>query len=208
MGALREVIREKSVTLHPPPAALYAQASAFRFPALHATALASHEPVELSESGLFASHEWTLLGCAGSQFAQPMVDAWVEGTPPLAAAKADGGGGGGELVQARWLSFVDGAVLGWLQRPLLATMRLSVPRERHAHFLCRFGDSSEPRRKMQMQNKYLGFVCLVDRGGVVRWHVHGNEVPAPEELERLAALVVRARGRRGARNFAFRDRSR
>ena len=160
--------------------------------------LESSERVELSESGLFASR-WTLLGCSGSQFAQPMVDGWVAGVPAAlearsASRRSDGGSGVVELplgLQARWLSLVDGAILQWLRRPLLASMRFSVAAERRASFLCHFGDSNEPRRKMQMHNKYFGLVCLVDGNGIVRWHVHGNEEPTAEQVDALAGIIER-----------------
>ena len=45
---------------------------------------------------------------------------------------------------------------------------------------------------MQMQNRYLGYVCLVDPDGVVRWHVHGNELPAEAELAAFGSLVQKA----------------
>jgi hypothetical protein len=79
MAALREVIHEKTVTLHPPPAALYSQASAFRFPQLEATSLAGDTVI--LDDNLFAG-KWTLFGCAGSRFAQPMVDGWMDGIHP------------------------------------------------------------------------------------------------------------------------------
>ena len=36
LGALRQVLHEKNITEHPPPAAFYTQADAFRFPELAA----------------------------------------------------------------------------------------------------------------------------------------------------------------------------
>lgn len=180
MSALREAVREKMVTLHPPPAALYSHAQGFRFPGVQTTSLAGDEvALSGSGSGLFAGR-WTLLGCAGSSYAQPMVDAWLE------AAEAD--------VQRQWLSLLEGRVLSWFQRPLLTMMRRSVPAERHTVFCCHFGDAREVRRALQMQNKYLGYVCLVDPKGVVRWHVHGSEVPSEREVGALRSLLGHAIG--------------
>lgn len=181
LGALREVMREKTVTLHPPPDALYGQSSAFRFPDFQATSLAN-ETVQLSPAGLFGG-QWTLLGCAGSKFTQPMVDGWVNGVMNALEAES------APVVQPAWLSLVDGTILSWLRWPLVATMRMSVPREQHASYLCRFGDAADMRRRMHMHNRYLGFVCLVDGQGVVRWHVHGNVVPDEAAVGKLAQLI-------------------
>ena len=182
LGALRQVLHEKNITEHPPPAAFYTQADAFRFPELAATSLAGEE-VTLgagAAGGLFAD-KWTLLGCANSSFAMTMVDEWLLGVEDRAASP---------LLQARWLSLVEGVALSWLQRPLLASMRGSVPAARHDRFLCRFDrDATDLRKSLQMTNRYLGYVCLVDTKGLVRWHVHGNEVPSEEDLTTLASQI-------------------
>jgi len=197
MSALREAVREKMVTLHPPPATLYSHAQGFLFPAMRTVSLTGGE-VTLSGcgSGLFAGR-WTLLGCAGSAFAQPMVDAWLRaGEATVAAAEATVEAAAQpslpSQVQRQWLSFIEGRMLEWFQRPLLTMMRRSVPTERHAVFCCHFGDAREARRAIQMQNKYLGYVCLVDPKGVVRWHVHGSEVPSEPEVDALHSLLRRA----------------
>ncbi len=78
-------------------------------------------------------------------------------------------------------------------------MRRSVPLERQDDFFCHFGDSSEVRRALQMQNRYLGLVCLVDPRGVVRWHVHGNEVPTSKEVGTLARLLTKEMAREGGK---------
>jgi hypothetical protein len=185
MGNLREVIREKNVTVHPPPAVLYSHAASFRFPRMHVTPLAGDDLL-LDGTGMFAGR-WSLVGCAGSQFAQSMVDGWLtagDGSDATAASEAEA-----SSLQTMRLSLIDGVLLAWLRRPLLVSMRMSVPRERHAAFMCHFGDSTEARRALHMQNRYLGYVCLVDPEGVVRWHVHGNEPPDERALGTLRKLV-------------------
>ena len=189
MGSLREVIKEKSVTLHPPAASLYSTALAFRFPEVTATSLAGEEvSVGPAAGGLF-ENRWTLLGCAGSNFAKSMVDTWMEAAaaPELVASAAEAGRVG---LQTSWLSLVEGTLLSWLRRPLLLSMRSSVPAERHTRFLCTFGQMEQVRRTLQMQNKYLGYVCLVDPQGIVRWHVHGNEVPSDTQVRDLCLLYT------------------
>ncbi len=205
MNSLRTVIHSKDVTLHPPPAALYAQRDAFRFPDVSVCSL-SGEEAALAEGGVFGGR-LTLLGCAGSNFAKPMVDGWVCGVSDAveaaggAAAGGAGGGSRGEAavpLQAMWLSLVEGSspiLLRWMRSPLLFSMRMSVSSERHSRFYTHFGDATALRKQMQMTNRYLGYVCLVDGSGVVRWHVHGNEPPSDEEVEGLAKLVVRAASR-------------
>ena len=197
LGALREVLHERNVTSHPPPDSLYSHTTSFRFPEVVATSLAGEEvKMGTGEGRLFAG-KWTLVGCAGSNFAQGMVDAWLTGVVEEASADHAGDGnaeGDGALssplLQTSWLSLVEGTILGWLRRPLLASMRRGVPTERHDRFLCRFDeDTSELRRCLQMSNRYLGYVCLVDPQGSVRWHVHGNELPSADELSSLKKLL-------------------
>ena len=69
MSSLREVIREKSMTIHAPPKALYSQANSFRFPPMETTSLAG-ETVQLGvgNGGVFSNDRWTVVGCAGSHF--------------------------------------------------------------------------------------------------------------------------------------------
>jgi len=194
MNEIRNVIREATVVIQPPPVALYDSTSAFYFPELEVCSLGG-ETVHLKAGGssygrgLFVER-WTLLGCSGSHFSQAVVDEWLLGSSDLgnqdehSTLKPD--------LQVLWLSMVEGAVLSWLRRPLLASMRASVPVERHNSFLCYFGDSQKVRKRMKMDNRFLGYMCLVDPKGAVRWHIHGNKSPTPDELAALRALILRA----------------
>lgn len=188
LGSLRTVLHERYVTIQAPPVALYAAADAFSFPKISATSLTGDDvTVGVGAGSLFAGR-WTLVGLAGSNFAQGMVDGWLTGVASEGDDTVAPPSGGG--LQTRWLSLVEGAVLGWLRRPLLASMKRGVPAERHTRFLCRFGDDmSELRDALQMSNRYLGYVCLVDPKGSVRWHTHGNELPTDADLAALKALV-------------------
>ena len=85
-------------------------------------------------------------------------------------------------------SLVEATALTWLQRPLLWSIRASVPAEQHGSFYCHFGKAGALRRQLRMENSYLGYVCLVDRTGTVRWHVHSNEPPTDEQVGSLAAM--------------------
>jgi hypothetical protein len=189
MGDLREVFHAAALTLHPPPDALYTHTTAYRFPPMETTSLLN-EASRLDVPHAFGGR-WTLLGCAGSNFAQPMVDGWLTG---VAGALQERGGAAADALQLRWLSLIERAALGWFARPLLATMRMSIPAERHAAFSCRFGETTDLRADMQMPNRYLGFVCLIDGAGLVRWHVHGNEEPTGEQISALARLLEREVG--------------
>jgi len=51
--------------------------------------------------------------------------------------------------------------------------------------------SVELRHKLRFENRFLGYVCVVDEEGVVRWHVHSNEKPTPKQIEALRKLLVR-----------------
>ena len=184
MGALREVIKEKTITLHPPPKKLYSAKASFLLPDVEVTSVLN-EPARMASTGLFA-RRWTLLGCAGSQFASAMVDAWTEGVPKELQKQGLPTPGDFQVLR---LSLVEGALLRWLRRPLLATMRASMPSERHKTFFCHFGDASEIRRRMNMSNRYLGLVCLVNGDGVVRWHAHGSEMPTDNAIAALATLI-------------------
>jgi ATPase complex subunit ATP10 len=178
-------MREKTLTVHAPPARLYSAKRAFSFPFVEARALTG-DAARLAADGVFASR-LTLLGCSGSRMAQPMVDGWLDGV--LSAASA-----AGPALQTVRLSLVEGGALTWFERPLLWTMRATVPREQHASFFAHFGNAEPVRRQLRMENRYLGYVCLVDRAGTVRWHVHSNEPPSEEQVQGLAALVLEQQG--------------
>lgn len=117
----------------------------------------------------------TLVGVAGSRFAQPMVDAWVDGVAAKMAPSAEDDAGvnsdasavprsGG--LQLLRLSLVEGAALSMLRTPLRLSMRLSVPSEQRAGFVCHFGDVAGAREKLRMTNRFLGYACLVDAAGM------------------------------------------
>lgn len=189
------MLHEKHITVHAPPTALYSHSAAFRFPDLMATSLAGEDVAIGAATGRLFAGRWTLMGLAGSNFAQSMVDGWLTGVVPDEAERPSDAppANGPPPLQTRWLSLVEGAVYGWLRRPLLASMRHGVPPERQARVLCRFDDDvSDLRRSLQMSNRYLGYVCLVDPQGSVRWHTHGNEVPTAADVAALSALVEKA----------------
>jgi len=181
VAELRSVIRSEHVTLHAPPAQLYGSAKAFYFPEMVTTSLTA-EVVHLNPTGAFRRAP-TLVGCTGSRFSEAMVDGWLNGL----AGQVDADGT--PPVQTLWLSLVEGLTLRMLQRPLLSSMRWSVPVERHASFLCHFGDSQPEREQLHMSNRYIGYVCLVDEQGVVRWHVHSSEAPTEDALAALRDLL-------------------
>ena len=137
IASIRGVMREKTLTVHAPPARLYSAKRAFSFPFVEARALTG-DAARLAADGVFASR-LTLLGCSGSRMAQPMVDGWLDGV--LSAASA-----AGPALQTVRLSLVEGGALTWFERPLLWTMRATVPREQHASFFAHFGNAEPVRR--------------------------------------------------------------
>ena len=59
---------------------------------------------------------------------------------------------------------------------------------RQTHFLIIFL-VGQMRRQLHVENRYLGYVCLVDEEAVVRWHVHSSEVPSKAQVEALQACL-------------------
>lgn len=174
------------------------------------------------------SNGMTLLGCSGSNFSQKMVDGWLEGVSKSVnetmnkaeTALEDSAPGhvndsvpdharipagdvassqGTPMLQTAWLSLVEAVALSWLRRPLLMSMRMSVPVERHSRFYTYFGKSVQVRTQLKMENRFLGYVCLIDRG-IIRWMVHSSAVPSAEEVSSLAALIVRTHRSREQRS--------
>ena len=186
MQALREAMKEKDIMLHPPPTVLYTPERSVLLPDVQVTPLEGGDPLGLRAASHDDDNSWTLLGCAGSQFAQKMVDQWMTGVSAEVLRA-----GVSQATQFRWLSLVEGSLLSWFRRPLLATMRYSVPEERRGSFLVHFGDSSMLRHQIQMENRYLGHVCLLDPGRKMRWHVHGSETPGDAEIKTLVQLIIR-----------------
>ena len=118
--------------------------------------------------------------------AEPMVNGWLDGVTAATEAVP--------AMQTVRLSLIEATALTWLQRPLLWSIRATVPAEQHGSFYCHFGKAGALKRQLRMENSYLGYVCLVDRTGTVRWHVHSNEPPTDEQVASLAALVVAQQG--------------
>ena len=51
--------------------------------------------------------------------------------------------------------------------------------------------SVELRHKLRFTNRYLGYVCVVDEEGVIRWHVHSSEIPTEQQIEALRKALIR-----------------
>merc|ERR1740130_2218576 len=176
VNAIRNIIRYSDDIRQAAPRALHSTEEAFVFPEMKAVRLNGVD-VTLSAGDMFGNR-LTLLGCSGSRFGQPMVDAWLSGaderdTPEAAPTLP---------LQVLRLSLLESTFLSWMKTPLLASMRSGVPQEHRDAFLCCFGSVHTARQKMRMTNQYLGYVCLVDGGGVVRWHVHSSDVPTADEI--------------------------
>lgn len=186
LDAWRDIIRDEVKTLHPPPARLYSAKRAFSFPSVEAVGL-DGQPARLAADGLFATR-LTLLGVSGSRFSEAMVESWLGGVESATRELP--------TMQTLRLSLVEGAALGWLQRPLLWTMRAGVPAERRGTFYCHFGDADPVRQQLRMENRFLGYVCVVDSAATVRWHVHSSEEPADKDVSRLASLLLAEHGAR------------
>lgn len=190
MQTLGIVIKNKEWVYQAPPSELSLASEAVPFPSMRATSLAGEETRLCTAEGGQLHGRVTLLGCAGSQFAQPMVDGWLEPFFNM----------GSDEHQVIWLSLVHGTLLNWFRKPLVASMRASVERERHRSFFCHFGDSDVQRERLRMENRYLGYVCIVDRNGLVRWHTHSNQPPDGDgEIDSLARLLREAREREPGR---------
>jgi len=221
MQEIRDAVRNREpLTLQAPPAALYDERDAFYFPELQARSL-NGETRSLSASDAFAHRfslvgcagsrfsEAMVEGWLGAfeQAAVGEAAAAAGGRGSCDSGSGGGGGGGGgssgggsggrgggessPLPQVLRLSLAEGTALSWLRWPLLASMRVSVPAARRPSFMVCFGDLTGARRKMRMENRYLGYVCLVDPSGVVRWHVHSSEPPTEAATEALRALLPR-----------------
>ena len=115
--------------------------------------------------------------------AEPMVNGWLDGVTAATESVP--------AMQTVRLSLIEATALTWLQRPLLWSIRATVPAEQHGSFYCHFGKAGALKRQLRMENSYLGYVCLVDPSGVVRWHVHSSEPPTEAATEALRALLPR-----------------
>ena len=112
-----------------------------------------------------------------------MVNGWLDGVTAATESVP--------AMQTVRLSLIEATALTWLQRPLLWSIRATVPAEQHGSFYCHFGKAGALKRQLRMENSYLGYVCLVDRTGTVRWHVHSNEVPGDADLDDFRKIVRR-----------------
>ncbi|KAL1507141.1 hypothetical protein AB1Y20_007994 [Prymnesium parvum] len=179
---LKGLLKQKTVIVHAPPSSLFSSTASIPFPAFECEPLVGERATLLKVFG----DGITLLGCAGSKFSQEMVDSWLLGTRAAMAT-----GDGASELNIVWLSLVDSFALGFLRRPLMAAMRMSVPPERQSLFYTYFGDSTQIRTQLKMENKFLGYVCVIDRG-LVRWIAHSNEIPTDKDVQALSSLLLRA----------------
>jgi len=189
IGELRAAIRNKEpFTIHPPPSKLYESKEAFYFPSVAVRSLGG-DMRSLDKADLFKGKR-SLVGCAGSRFSEAMVDAWLEGiSSNTTSVESNGGASGSPPLQVLRLALVEGTILSLLRMPLLASMRMTVPKSQRDSFFVSFGDTSQMRRQLHVENRYLGYVCLVDEEAVVRWHVHSSEVPSKAQVEALQACL-------------------
>jgi hypothetical protein len=172
------------------PAELIPRAGRFAVPtASPVIDLTSPEPRDFAPSGIFKDRV-TLLGVSSSAHGREFVSKIVE---PLVA---EGGVDDGSR-QVVELSLIDNGPLTWLVKPiLLPSIRSAIPPERRRHFLCLFGDSLDVRRALKIQNRFAGYVYIVDRRAHVAWHAAGHRKTdvGERDVDLVRILLAQAAG--------------
>ena len=168
-------------TAHPPPKSPYTQ-NAFPFPAICPLTLQG-ESCQLAANSVLAG-KLTLLGCSGARFSETMINSWLDG---VNAVWQDTASRDNDLQVLR-LSLMD-AKYSWLSSVMLASMRWSISKDQQDSFLVYFGDFLQLQEKIGMINRFLGYVCLIDERGLIRWHVHSSRSPTEEEVSALIEII-------------------
>ncbi|KAL7748803.1 Mitochondrial ATPase complex subunit atp10 [Sorochytrium milnesiophthora] len=86
------------------------------------------------------------------------------------------------------LNFAQGWMRSTIVKMSIPYIRRHVPAEEQPdYYLSLFHDVTQQLEVMQVRNKYLGWVFLVDAQGKIRWTAHGQA--KPEEIERLQKFL-------------------
>lgn len=102
-----------------------------------------------------------LISVAFERHAQEMLDSWSE---PFVRKF-----GGNETYVTYELPVIDAFWPRLMSFSIDAGMRSGIPREKHPYVVTYYGDSTAFRQALEISDRSLGYVYLLDHQGVIRW---------------------------------------
>ncbi len=102
-----------------------------------------------------------LISVAFERHAQGMLDSWSE---PFVRKF-----GGNEGYVVYELPIIDAFWPRLISVSIDAGMRTGIPREKHPYVVTYYGDSTDLRQALEIGDRSLGYVYLLDRQGIIRW---------------------------------------
>ncbi|MFO7992036.1 MAG: hypothetical protein R6U61_07075 [Thermoplasmata archaeon] len=146
-----------------------------KFPRITADAL-SGKKVTIPDD---VSGEMTLIGVAFVREAQGMLDSWMEYFQDLCKGK--------DIYE---LPMIDGVFWKILSGFIDGGMRAGIPEEKHDYVVTYYGDTSEFRKELGMDDKNLAYIFLIDGDGYILFQ--GSGYPNEEEKKELLKVVKKS----------------
>lgn len=147
----------------------------FRFPRITAESL-SGKKVTLPDD---VKGEVTLVGIAFVRGAQEMLDSWMHYFQELCR---------GEDIYE--LPMIDGIFWKILSGFIDGGMRAGIPEEKHDYVVTYYGDTSEFRKELGMDDKKLAYIFLIDDDGYILFK--GSGYPNEESKKELLKVVKKS----------------
>lgn len=143
-----------------------------RFPKIEAKAL-SGKKIVLPDDTL---GKVSFIGIAFQRGAQGMLDSWIDHFERMC---------GGESIYE--IPMIDGMFWKVMSGFIDEGMKAGIPEEKHDNVATFYGSTFDIRKKLNMDDKSLGYVFLLDEEGKIIWRERGyaNE----EGLEELQDVI-------------------
>jgi len=162
-------------------ASLLPNKSAKAFAAITARSLQDQD-VQLPVSSLGTV---SLVTVAARESAQAHVDSWTEPIAAVFGKEALYAQPGGEAPSLYHINVMEGHVGSMLSTIIRSKLRRQLPAEQHGAVLHWNGDVTT--LGLEVANRHVGHVYMLDKNGRVRWRGRGQATP--EQADRLVAFA-------------------
>ena len=143
-----------------------------KFPTIRAESLSGKE-VTLPDD---ISSETALIGIAFVRKAQLMLDSWLEPFEDVCK---------GESIYE--VPMIEGAFWKIFSGFIDGGMRAGIPEDKHDNVMTFYGNASEIRKELDMDDKSLGYVFLLDDDGIIQFS--GKGYAEEKELEKMMSKI-------------------
>jgi ATPase complex subunit ATP10 len=126
-----------------------------------------------------AKGQVTLVAIAFRRQAQRMLDSWLV---PFERAFGEQ-----PTVTVYEVPMIEGRIFKWMASTIDAGMRAGIPKEKHNHVVTYYGNAAKYRQILEMEDRSLGYIFLLDPEGRIRWR--GEGFAEPDEIDRMITLT-------------------